>query len=72
MNIQANLRKVYNIIKKNQIPDDKMTAENASRAIYMAGMLHSAKIFMGLYNGDLSEATLEFELNELEKQELAN
>lgn len=72
MNIQENLRKVYNIIKSNQIPDDKMTPENASRAIYMAGMLHSAKIFMNLYNGDLNERTLEFELSELEKQELTN
>lgn len=72
MNIQENLRKVYNIIKKQQIPDDKMTAENASRAIYMAGMLHSAKIFMNLYNGDMNEKTLEFELLELEKQETAN
>ena len=72
MNIQANLRKVYNIIKSNQIPDDKITSENASRAVYMAGMLHSAKIFINLYNGDMSEATLEYELSELEKQELTN
>jgi hypothetical protein len=70
MNIQADLRKVYNIIKKNQIPDDKMTNENASRAIYMAGMLHASQLFMNLYNGDMNEKTLEFELNELNQETL--
>jgi len=72
MNIQLNLRKVYNIIKKQQIADKDMTTENASRAIYMAGMMHSARIFMNLYNGDMTEETLEYEMNELTKQEVAN
>ena len=72
MNIQSNLRKVYNVIKKLQISDNEMNAENASRAIYMAGMMHSARIFMNLYNGDLTEETLEYEINELTKQEVAN
>jgi len=72
MNVQANLRKVYNVIKREQIADKDMTTENASRAIYMAGMMHSARIFMNLYNGDLTEETLEYEINELTKQEVAN
>jgi len=72
MNIQGNLRKIYNIVKKQQIEDKDMTAENASRAVYMAGMLHSAKLFMNLYNGDITEATLDHELSELEKTEAAN
>ena len=72
MNIQADLRKVYNVIKKNQIPDDKMTPENATRAIYMAGMLHASKLFMNLYNGDMNEKTLEFELSELDRTEVLN
>jgi len=66
MNIQANLLKMYNTIKTEQIPDDKMVSENASRAIYLAGMLHSAKLFMNLYNGDMNETTFEWELKELQ------
>lgn len=67
MNIQANLRKVYNNIKNLQIPDEEMTAENASRAIYLAGMLHSAKLFINLYNGDITDKTLDFELKQLKE-----
>ena len=72
MNIQSNLRKVFNVINKLQISDENMNSENASRAIYMAGMLHSAKIFMNLYNGDLTETTLDYELQELSKSESVN
>ena len=72
MNIQSNLRKLYNVIKKLQIPDESMTTGNASRAIYLAGMLHSAKLFIKLYNGELSDETLEFELKELQQEEVVN
>jgi len=72
MNVQSNLRKVYNVIKKLQIEDKDVTALNVSRAVYMSGMLHSAKIFMNLYNGDLTETTLEYELQELQKEEAVN
>jgi len=44
-----------------------MTAENASRAIYLAGMLHSAKLFINLYNGDITDKTLDFELKQLKE-----
>lgn len=68
MNIQSNLRKVYNAIKSQQIKDEDLNASNASRGIYMAGMLHSAKIFMNLYNGDMNEKTFEYELEELQEK----
>ena len=67
MNIQLNLRKIYNTIKNLQIPDEEMTPENASRVIYLSGMLHSAKLFMNLYNGDLTEKTVDFELEQLKE-----
>ena len=67
MNIQLNLRKIFNAIKSLQIPDKDMTPENASRAVYLAGMLHSAKLFMNLYNGDMVEKTLDFELEQLKE-----
>lgn len=72
MNITSNLFRLYNVIKKLQIPDEKMTSENASRAIYLAGMLHSAKLFIKLYNGELTETTLDHELKELQQEELLN
>lgn len=65
MNIQSNLRKLYNNLKNLQIEEKDITAENFGRASYLAGMLDSAKIFMNLYNGDLSEERLEWEISQL-------
>ena len=72
MNIQGTLRRVYNKIKNLQIPDGEISNENLSRAIYLTGMLDSAKIFMNIYNGDLSEGDLEEELKRLEYEEIPN
>lgn len=63
MNIQGNLRKLYNNIKNLQI--EEVTPENFGRASYLAGMLDSAKIFINLYNGDLTEERLDWEIHQL-------
>lgn len=63
MNTQSTLRKIYNNIKNLQIPDEEVVPENMTRAVYMAGMLDSAKIFIKVYNGELSEEGVELEMN---------
>jgi len=68
MNIQANLRKVYNDIKNLQIPIGDITPDNGNKAIYLAGMLYSASLFINLYNGDMNEETLAFELERLKNK----
>jgi hypothetical protein len=68
LNIQSTLRKVYNNLKNLQIPEEDITAENFSRASYLAGMLDSAKIFMNIYNGDVTEERLEWELRQLNEK----
>ena len=68
MNIQSVLSKVYNTVKFSQIPEDEVTAENFGRASYMAGMLDSAKIFMKIYNGEVDEREVEYEMAKLKKE----
>ena len=72
MNIQANLRKIYNRIRRLQIPEDDITADNYGQGAYFAGMLDSAKLFMKLYNGELTETQIEIELAKLEPTESVN
>ena len=62
MNIQQVLRKVYNQVRSYQIPETDVKPENFARAIYMAGMLDSAKIFIKIYNGELSEHQIDMEM----------
>ena len=68
VNIQSSLRKLYNTVNRKQIDEKDITAENFSRAAYMAGMLDSAKIFIKLYNGELSDEQFNYELNQLEEK----
>jgi hypothetical protein len=70
MNIQQELRKAYNTIKSLQI--EELTSENFGRAAYLAGMLDSAKLFFGLYNGEFSEERLEAELRRIKQEEVIN
>ena len=72
MNIQSNLRKLYNKIKYLQIDADDFTSENFSRGIYYAGMLDASKLFMKLYNGELTQEEIDFEIAKLEPAEVVN
>ena len=72
MNIQSNLRKIYNKIKSLQIEEDNLDADNFGQAAYYAGMLDASKLFMKLYNGELSEEEVDRELAKLEPTESVN
>ena len=72
MNVNAALRKVYNKIKYLQIPEEEIDSVNAAAATYYAGMEDSAKLFMNIYLGEISESQLEEELAKLEPMESVN
>lgn len=67
MNIQKELSKLYNVIKYLQISEDEITAENVMKASYYAGMQDSAKMFMNIYNGDLTQHQVDVEIAKLKE-----
>ena len=69
MNIQQTLSKVYNQVKSFQIKDEDVLPGNFTRAIYMQGMLDSAKIFMKIYNGELTEQQIDLEMSKYKNYE---
>ena len=72
MNIDSNIRKVYNKSKYNQIDEDDLTAENFGEAAYRAGQYDMAKLLIKLFKGELTDNDLEMELAKLEPTEAVN
>ena len=72
MNIQSILSRIYNTIRFNQIPEEEVQPHNITRMIYMAGMLDASKLFMSVYNDEVTEQEIEVELAKLKRWESVN
>jgi hypothetical protein len=69
MNIQDKLFKIYNTVKygfENWNERSTDDGESAAKAIYYAGAYNTAKLFLKTYQGEFSEADIDFWLKKLD------
>lgn len=72
MNIQSELRRIYNEVEGIQVPDERLNRDNYSRAVYLRGVYHGFKMFLAIYNGDVIQEKVDQMLNEIISKDKVN